>query len=240
VSYLHKTVKKFTQGNRWDLHTYDNLKGGAYPNYHFSDLKEMNQPEALLFLFFLLKHQVDIRGAIEIQASRQILFQIQGVNFILSYENHPIHRPILCKAPAFALDINQGFILLDENKESKIHSIQGEKLISALQKKFIMWKNNNYIGSLFPESEIINHNIDQKINEAHKEISGISTLIDSSKTMIQSIKESIQQDEIETNQNFFSNSAFTKNLLFFSSVAAAGAAIIGFNYLNSTSAEINM
>lgn len=76
------------------------------------------------------------------------------MNFIISY-NHTSRRPSLCKARPFTLDIDKGFISLEEEDGWINPKGHNQELINALQEFFVAWKQNNYEDTLFPGSTLI-------------------------------------------------------------------------------------
>ena len=152
VEWVLEEEKK--EVNKWALFTsYLGLVGGRAEYNNYVGIVNLNQKEALLILHELTK-KIDITGAIDNQSTHQIIFQTQGVNFIISY-NHPSRRPNLCKARPFALDIEKGFISLDKEDSWINQKGHDQELINELQKFFLAWKLNNYEEALFPKSTLI-------------------------------------------------------------------------------------
>lgn len=152
VEWALEEEKKAT--NKWGLFTSDlGIAGGRAQYNNYAGIDELDQKEALLILHELTK-KIDIIGAVDNQSTNQIIFQAHGVNFIISY-NYPSRRPNLCKARPFALDIDKGFISLDEGDGWINPKGHDQELINELQKFFVVWKQNNYEETLFPKNTSI-------------------------------------------------------------------------------------
>jgi len=101
--------------------------------------------EEVFILLYELNKLLNISGAVHLPELKSIVFQHEASNYVLSYDgNSGFH-----KLSPFALDLDDGFC----DKEADEPSL----LLKALNKHFNRWKDNNYVGDIFPANEIVKY-----------------------------------------------------------------------------------
>ncbi len=122
--------------------------------------------EEVFILLSELNKKLNLSGAVHLPELKSIVFQHEANNYVLSYNDNSHFCKLFPyeannyvrsyngnsgfrKLFPFALDLDDGFCDKEADEPSS--------LLQALNQYFNRWKNNNYLGDIFPANENVKY-----------------------------------------------------------------------------------